>query len=382
MKYIYVKNGDAVDQLYRISRADFQVSPNGPDAFIGSFLSTTRGCEVILVSRGTRRADLQMGNIVAHTRAGGRGTAGQVWHRLRFAVYLALKIMSVRPDRVICGSTGSQLLVCWATCKLIGAPLVHSRHNSISEPAGNPLDRLRRNLDVFLIRRVSAAVVHGPFLRDQLISCGVDATRLFEFDVRFPHAVQEQPAGRKLVLYVGRIELGKGVIDLLDAAVALFHDGIDFRLRFVGDGTALPTLEAQAARTGLQGQIAVSGAVPHDTVLKLMGDATVVVTPTRTEFPEGRCMVALESIAMGVPVIAPNHGPFPYIVRHQENGLLFESNNTESLRECLRRVVLDDRLVARLRNGAVSTSAELGKLQTDFSVAVEQAFKAAALAAV
>lgn len=377
MKYIYVKNGDAVDQLDRISRTDWQVSPNGPDAFIGSFLRATRDCEVTLVSRGNRRADMRFENILAHTRAGGRGTAGQIWYRLRFAMFLALKILTARPDRVICGSTGSQLLVCWVACRLTGSPIVHSRHNSIREPQGTRLARLRRNIDVFLMRHVSAIVAHGPFLRAQLISCGVDPQRLFEFEVSFPNAQPEEHAGPKLVLYVGRIEVGKGVFDLLNAVVPLFGDGIDFKLQFVGDGTALPTLKSQISATGLQQHITASGSASHDNVLDLMKRAKVIVTPTRTEFPEGRCMVTLESMAVGVPVVAPNHGPFPYIVRDQQNGLLFESNNARSLQECIRKVLTDEDLARRLRDGAVSTSAELHELRTDFSVAVEQAFRSA-----
>ena len=59
----------------------------------------------------------------------------------------------------------------------------------------------------------------------------------------------------------------------------------------------------------------------------------MVVTPTQSQFPEGRCMATMEGLVMGVPVIAPNFGPFPFLVKHGENGLLFEPDSSHDIQD-------------------------------------------------
>lgn len=88
-------------------------------------------------------------------------------------------------------------------------------------------------------------------------------------------------------------------------------------------------------------------------------------------------MVVLESMAMGVPVIAPNHGPFPYAVSHERNGLLYEADNAKSLSDCLMRITSDKELRDELRAGALAEAARLRDQQTAFATAVARAFNSA-----
>ena len=85
-------------------------------------------------------------------------------------------------------------------------------------------------------------------------------------------------------------------------------------------------------------------------------------------------MAAMEGLAMGVPVVAPDAGPFPYLVRDGENGLLFEQDSVDSLVAALRRLLNDEALRERFSSTALRERKALLKPELRFAEAVDQAF--------
>lgn len=67
----------------------------------------------------------------------------------------------------------------------------------------------------------------------------------------------------------------------------------------------------------------------------------------------------LEALAMGLPVVASNVGGIPDSVRHEDSGLLFESENPASMAAAMRRIMDDAALRARLSEGARRVVAEV-----------------------
>ena len=117
------------------------------------------------------------------------------------------------------------------------------------------------------------------------------------------------------------------------------------------------------------------GRIPHGELVGLLKKAKVLVTPTQGHFPEGRCMSAMEGLVMGVPVIAPDFGPFPYLVHHEVNGLLYETNSVEALKRRIQQIVEDDRLYEELRAGAQLTAKQLIRPSLTFGEAIDCAFR-------
>ena len=87
-------------------------------------------------------------------------------------------------------------------------------------------------------------------------------------------------------------------------------------------------------------------------------------------------MVVLESLVLGVPVVAPDFGPFPYAVQHLVNGLLFEAGSRDALRQSL-ALTLQPQTLGRLRQGAATAGRELLASQQGFAKAVDSTFAAA-----
>ncbi|MGE3779006.1 MAG: glycosyltransferase [Pirellulaceae bacterium] len=218
---------------------------------------------------------------------------------------------------------------------------------------------------------------------------GIESRRVREFEVdltsfgrtsdsiTIPAVLADLVSRRRaIVMYVGRIQSSKGALDLLDAFLRLPADAAAAStLVFVGDGVDMPVLRSRVAQLGSD-SVLLLGAVPHGQLPAVMRMATLIATPTQPQLPEGRCMVALEAMVLGIPVVAPNFAAFPYAVRHGVNGLLFEAGSIPALAECLARVIGDPGLHSELSAGAAQSGRELIAGFTSFGAAVEAAFGA------
>jgi glycosyltransferase involved in cell wall biosynthesis len=84
-------------------------------------------------------------------------------------------------------------------------------------------------------------------------------------------------------------------------------------------------------------------------------------------------MVVLESLVLGVPVVAPDFGPFPFAVKDRVNGILFEGGSWQALRQSLANV-MQPQMLGVLREGAANTGRELLASQQGFATAVDVTF--------
>ena len=86
-------------------------------------------------------------------------------------------------------------------------------------------------------------------------------------------------------------------------------------------------------------------------------------------------MTTMEGLVMGKPVVAPDFGPFPFLVQHGTNGLLFESDSVEDLRRKIFQLLDDEALYRRLEAGAAESSRLLQLARVNFGGAVRSAFE-------
>lgn len=386
MRYAYVKNGDAVDQVRRVTSAT-TIDRSGPDAFIGDFIRAHAQDELLILCRMSHRDKLTLGKIHAESFPLSGSGPIRLLRRFWSALQIFFAIYRWRPDRVLCGSTTELLWAAAAAAKLRGVPLVHSRHNEMQRKSG--LGAIAPAIDRLCIRSCAGVVCHGPFLADQIRALGFPSERTHEFEVDlsdFARAAKGEMAPplrdfaarfNTVVSFVGRVQHDKGVLDLLDAFEALPASiRATTGLVYVGDGKDMPLLRQRIAASPAGDQVLLAGKCPHADLPAWMRGADVIVAPTRPEFPEGRCMVVLESLALGIPVIAPRSGPFPYAIKHDVNGLLFEPGSVTGLTEVLTRFTSDENVRERLRSGAVRAGEEIISTRTSFATAVEMAFGA------
>ena len=388
MRYVYIKNGDAVAQTRRIVAAGRHHRHTGPDAYIGSFLATHVLDEVAVLCRSAPRERFAADRVVAES-CPSPSWAGRFPGRIIAALRLAARTFSLRPDRILCSCDREALWAAVIVARLRRTPIVASRHTGLPPQRG--LRRLARRLEAFFLRRCDAVICHGPYLIDSVRRAGVKPGHITGFSVDMGEfaavAADSAPVVPPLlasfcsrfpsrVMFVGRMLENKGVIDLLLACSGLDHSYSDrVGLVYVGDGEHVDRLRASVASVGMTDRVLILGPVPHHALPAVMRCATIIATPTRPEIPEGRCKVVMEAFVVGIPVVAPAFAGFSYAVSHERNGLLFEPGNIGALTSAISRVLVDEEFLKCLRQGARSSGEQLlATQQRSFVAAVDAAF--------
>ncbi|KAF0207706.1 MAG: glycosyl transferase group [Actinobacteria bacterium] len=124
---------------------------------------------------------------------------------------------------------------------------------------------------------------------------------------------------KRNVVFIGRLEEGKGTTLLIDSLALLM--GVDSRViaTIAGEGSERRAMEDQARALGIIDRMTFTGWLEPDEVLGLLTTATVLALPSRSE---GMPLCVLEALACGVPVVASAVGALPTIVRDGVNGRL------------------------------------------------------------
>lgn len=156
-----------------------------------------------------------------------------------------------------------------------------------------------------------------------------------------------------VLLFHGRTDRRKGVLDLLDAYDRLRADGRDLRLMVSGIG---PDLDEVRARVEGDRSVELTGYTAPDDAPAVYRSADVFVSPT---YSEGFSNTILEAMASGLPVVSTNSVGVVDCLRHGDNGLLHQPGDVSGLARLL-ALVLDD---AALRTSLAETAlAEVRRL--------------------
>ncbi|HEY0207318.1 MAG TPA: glycosyltransferase family 4 protein [Acetobacteraceae bacterium] len=162
--------------------------------------------------------------------------------------------------------------------------------------------------------------------------------------------------GPLVLLYHGRVDARKGVLDLLDAARQLTESGDRFRLLISGIGPTYDETAASIPLMGLQDCVEMTGYVDYDEVPAVYRRAEVFVSPT---YAEGFSNTILEAMASRLAVVSCRSVGVVDCIRDGENGLLTEPGDRAGLAGALRRVLRDAALRRRLADAALAECREV-----------------------
>jgi len=176
-------------------------------------------------------------------------------------------------------------------------------------------------------RRVQAYTVPSTFGRDKFVSQGFPADRI-HVKPNFTADCGTGNGGGGYFLFVGRLSAEKGILALLQAYESA---SVPLPLKIVGVGPLDSKVVDVCSRVP---GISWLGKLEPFEVRSLMKQARTVVCPS--ECYEMLPVTAVEAFSVGTPVIAPRLGAFTEVIRHGENGLLYEAFNTLQLNEALR----------------------------------------------
>lgn len=164
---------------------------------------------------------------------------------------------------------------------------------------------------------------------DQLISSGVENVALWQRGVdsikfnpskrseELRNSLQHGDSNKVIVGYVGRLANEKRIDDLVP-----LHDRDDVQLVIVGDGPARQKLERILSQARFVGYKSGEDLAAHYASFDIF---------VHTGKHETFCQSIQESLASGVPVIAPHSGGPLDLVQHGATGFLLDTSNASDL---------------------------------------------------
>lgn len=151
-----------------------------------------------------------------------------------------------------------------------------------------------------------------------------------------------------VVVHASKIEPLKRPLDLVAAAKAIGR-AVDLVNVVVGEGPLLAEMKEACRKLGVMDRFRFVGWVPYDQMPRFLNLADVVVQPSERE---GLSRVYLETMACGRTLIASDIPAAREVVRHRENGLLFECGNLDSLASTIRLAARERALRERIGRNA------------------------------
>ena len=182
---------------------------------------------------------------------------------------------------------------------------------------------------------VSKFIALTDFAKRKFVAQGLPESRIVikGNSVSDPLAGAVDVANRDGFLFVGRVDEGKGV-DILIEAAKQFPQSV---FTIVGDGPLKPGLEQLAPDN-----VVFAGHVPRADVFAAMAKARWLVLPST--WYEGFPISLVEALAHGLPAIVPRIGGLSDVIGDGTAGLLFEPGDAASLAEQIGRAAADTAL--------------------------------------
>lgn len=156
--------------------------------------------------------------------------------------------------------------------------------------------------------------------------------------VTIPHGIPgrsriDEAVSSSTFAFQGRLVTSKGIEVLLSAAKLLAAEGLQFRIKIIGDGPELNALRSSTA--GLNGRVEFLGHVPEQELESALSDVSTVIMPSLGGEVFG--LVAAENMARGKLLIVSRIGALEEVVG--DSGVVFETGNAEDLASRMREVL-------------------------------------------
>ena len=209
----------------------------------------------------------------------------------------------------------------------------------------------------YCLPRVDRVIVVVEESADRIAALGVPRDRIAIVSNTPPRSraasavVRQKPAGDGLVVvYLGLMEVPRGVGDAIEAVARLARSGRPITLRLIGDGRDRPLFERQAADLGVAGRhVEFLGAMPNRAALDAVAEADVGLVPHYADDSWNSTIPnkLFDYFAAGLPVVTSDAIPAARVVREAEAGLVYRSQDAGDLAAQLERL-RDQALRARL----------------------------------
>jgi glycosyltransferase involved in cell wall biosynthesis len=228
--------------------------------------------------------------------------------------------------------------------KALSVPVVTQSIGSDINRIGDPISVMHTRT---VLRESDFLVTVSGDLRTKAVAMGASQEKTRAIvngcDLSVFHVRDRLEARQKLsidsaseaVVYIGRMDVKKGLRELVEAAASLHQQRSNLHVYMVGEGPDRPLIESAIRARNASGYIHTLPACAFDDVAVWMAAADLVTLPS---YMEGCPNVVLEGLACGRPVVATNVGGIPEIIS-DECGRLVAPRESASLSRALASVL-------------------------------------------
>ena len=221
-------------------------------------------------------------------------------------------------------------------------------------------------MEKFCIKGADALVCPSQFLADKLQYLVEDKIKVINlpFDIdkeeleKYQNSTIEKPE-KKTLLYFGRTEYRKGVVQMLKGASKLWEKGLDFKVKIIGGDTILEPkgtfigedLKKKYAKYIESGNLEMLKPIPHLELIPHILSATAVTIPSLYENFPNTCIY---SMWLGKPVLVSKSGGQAEMVQESgKNGLIFDWDKEEDFEQKLEQLLnMSDNELEQMGNNA------------------------------
>jgi glycosyltransferase involved in cell wall biosynthesis len=281
----------------------------------------------------------------------------------RWLRHVARAIRRTRPEVVVVRDIPLAPVALW-TAQRFGIPVVLDMAENYPAmladiwTAGRqrPWDVAVRNpraaavVEAYCARRVEHVVVVVEENAERVAALGVPRERISVVSntpsrarALAAGAGRDRPTGRLEVVYLGILEVPRGLIEAIDAVAMLKARGVPVRLRIVGTGRDEELFRARVRGARLSDEdVLFTGYIPrHEDALGIVGAADVGIVPSHAtaQWQTSIANKLFDYMAAGLAVVTSDAAPSARVVRETRSGEVFRAGDAGDLAAALLRLV-------------------------------------------
>ena len=244
-----------------------------------------------------------------------------------------------------------QGIVC-AKLRLKRKTLIYDSHEVQTSRTHYSFDKIYK-IEKFLLNFTDEVIVENKTRADyhhdlykELPAAVHNYSELYDIDEVKTFPLRKEyniPANKKVVLYQGGMQDGRGLFKLLEAFVNI-EDAVLF---MIGDGKERQNLISYHKKLALQNKVIFIERVPYKDLRSYTKAADIGIQfleNTNFNHYSASSNKLFEYIMAHVPVIGSRLPEIEQVIENEEIGLTVEEGNTEGLTEALNKMINDDEL--------------------------------------
>ncbi|MEG4344958.1 glycosyltransferase family 4 protein [Microcoleus sp. A003_D6] len=200
------------------------------------------------------------------------------------------------------------------------------------------------------LRAMKGIIVPSFQLRDYILMGGIETDKIV---VAFPGIdpaqashlanLKDRSENEQITLIsIGTLYRRKGQLELVEMLAQMKIK--NFRLHLIGDSEQeanyTEKILGSIKRAGLKDTVIVHGSIPQKTMLELLSQSDLYISPSTYE---SYSMATAEAVAHGLPILAYATGAISDWIEDGVNGIVIELGKQEQFFTALRRLLKEDR---------------------------------------